>query len=160
AVATRGAALYRLAADLDEVVAGLDGLTGPAAGPERVSTDRVALLADGLGAAAGGPALAGAAGAAYRQRAIRASWLWGRPRHARVDAVLDAEPVAGQDGPISLAIGDFPEPLTEGLPQPWADAVTEAARHRVAELPVVLRDTVAQTKIELVTPAWAGLAGI
>ena len=160
AVATRGAALYRLAADLDEVVAGLDGLTGPAAGPELVSTDRVALLADGLGAAAGVPAVVEAAGAAYRQRAIRASWLWGPPRHDLVDEVLAAEPAAGQDGAISLAIRDFTEPLAEGLPQPWADAVTEAARHRVAELPVVLRDTVAGTKLELVTSAWAGLAGI
>jgi GTP-binding protein EngB required for normal cell division len=160
AVATRAAALYRLAADLDEVSGELAGLSGPAVGPELVSADRVALLADGLGAAAGVPALTEAAEQAYRQRAARARWLWRAPAHDPVDEVLDAQPAVGQEGAISLAVRDFTEPLTAGLPVPWADAVTEAARARLPELPGALRDTVSDTEFELGTPRWVGLVGL
>ncbi len=160
AVSTRAAALYRLAADLDEITSELADLGGPAAGPELVSTDRVALLADGLGAAAGVPAITEAAGEAYRRRAARARWLLPAPRRDQVDEVLAVEPAAGQEGAISLAVRDFTEPLTAGLPAPWADAVTQAARSRLPELPAALRDTVAGTDLELGTPAWAGLLGV
>jgi GTP-binding protein EngB required for normal cell division len=160
AVTTRAAALYRLAADLDEVSEQLTDLTGPAAGPELVSTDRVALLADALGAAAGVPAVTDAAGQAYRRRAGRARWLPPPPRHDPVDEVLDAEPGAGQEGAISLAVRDFTEPLTAGLPQPWADAVTSAARASLPELPTRLRRAVRDSDIELRTPASAGVIGL
>ncbi|OLE21027.1 MAG: hypothetical protein AUG44_28945 [Actinobacteria bacterium 13_1_20CM_3_71_11] len=159
AVSTRAAALYRLAADLDEVSADLTDLAGPPAGPELVSTDRVALLADGLGAAAGVPAITEAAGEAYLRRAARARWLLPGPEYDPVDEVLDAEPATGQEGAISLALRDFTEPLTDGLPVPWAEAVTQAARGRLAELPGALRDTVADTDLQLRTPGWAGLIG-
>jgi GTP-binding protein EngB required for normal cell division len=159
AVATRAAALYRLAADLDEISTELADLAGPAAGPDLVSTDRVALLADGLGAAAGVPALTEAAEEAYRQRAARARWLLPAPRLDQVDEVFDVEPAAGQEGAISLAIRDFTEPMTAGLPVPWADAVTAAARSRLADLPKALRDVVADTELELGTPTWAGVVG-
>jgi GTP-binding protein EngB required for normal cell division len=160
AVTTRAAALYRLAADLDEVSERLSGLTGPAAGPELVSADRVALLADALGAAAGVPAVTEAAGQAYRQRVARARWLLPAPRHDPVDEVIEAEPGAGQEGAVSLAVRDFTEPLTAGLPQPWADAVTRAARNHLPELPTRLRHAVRDTDIDLTTPASAGLIGL
>jgi len=160
AVATQAAALYRLAADLDEVSAGLTGLTGSAAGPDLVSSDRVALLADALGAAAGVPAITEAAGQAYELRAARARWLLPPPGHDPVDEVLDAEPGAGQEGAISLAVRDFTEPLTEGLPQPWADAVTGAARAPLPELPAALRHTVTNTEIDLGIPPSAGILGM
>jgi GTP-binding protein EngB required for normal cell division len=160
AVKTRAAALYRLAADLDEVSGQLADLAGPEAGPDLVSTDRVALLADGLGAAAGVPAIIDAAGAAYRRRAIRARWTLRGPRRDQVDEVLDAEPAAGQDGAISLAIRDFTEPLTAGLPVPWADAITAAARSRQPELTDALRTVVADTELDRGTPTWARLVGL
>jgi GTP-binding protein EngB required for normal cell division len=159
AVSTRAAALYRLAADLDEVSTELADLAGPAAGPELVSTDRVALLADGLGAAAGTPAITEAAGEAYRRRTARARWLLPAPRRDQVDEVLDVDPAIGQEGAISLAIRDFTEPLTAGLPVPWADAVTAAARSRLPELPGALRTVVGDAELEPDTPAWAGLLG-
>jgi GTP-binding protein EngB required for normal cell division len=159
AVSTRAAALYRLAADLDEISADLSGLAGPAAGPELVSTDRVALLADALGAAAGVPAIIEAAGQAYRQRAERARSLVRAPARDPLEEVREAEPSAGQEGAISLAVRDFTEPVTAGLPVPWADAVTQAARARLAELRGVLRETVATTGIDSGMPRWARLLG-
>jgi GTP-binding protein EngB required for normal cell division len=159
AVSTRAAALYRLAADLDEVSAELGDLAGPAAGPELVSTDRVALLADGLGAAAGIPAITEAAGEAYRRRAARARWLVPAPKRDQIDDVLDIDPAVGQEGAISLAIRDFTEPLTAGLPAPWADAVTEAARTRLPALPGALRTVVQDTDLAQAVPGRVGLLG-
>lgn len=159
AVSTRAAALYRLAADLDEVSTELGDLAGPAAGPELVSTDRVALLADGLGAAAGIPAITEAAGEAYRRRMARARWLVPAPRRDQIDDVLAVDPAVGQEGAMSLAIRDFTEPLTAGLPAPWADAVTDAARGRLPELPGALRNIVQNTDLDQEVPGWVALLG-
>jgi energy-coupling factor transporter ATP-binding protein EcfA2 len=81
-VAARRAALRRLAGNVDDVVAGLAGLDGPAVAEDAVDRVAVRALTDSLAAAAGVPAVVAAAERAYRQRAA-ASVGWPPLRWAR-----------------------------------------------------------------------------
>ncbi len=139
AVTARRAGLRRLAADLNEISAE---------------------LADALAAAAGVPAVVGAAGEAYRQRARWAlRRVWGAPRRNPVAEVLAADPGAGQEPARRSAARAFAEPLAERLPAPWATVLTEAVQAGLAELPDRLRDAVAGTEEATSTPPGWPLLG-
>ena len=160
AVTARRAGLRRLAADLNEISAELADLADGPAGPESIDRDQVALLADALAAAAGVPAVVGAAGEAYRQRARWAlRRVWGAPRRNPVAEVLAADPGAGQEPARRSAARAFAEPLAERLPAPWATVLTEAVQAGLAELPDRLRDAVAGTEEATSTPPGWPLLG-
>jgi len=153
AVAARRAGLRRLAADLDEISAGLTDLVDGPVGPESIDRDQVALLADALSAAAGVPAVVGAVGEAYRQRAHWAlNRIWGAPRRDPVAEVLAADPGAGQEPARRAAARAFAEPIAERLPAPWAAALTDAVKAGLAELPERLRSAIADVEKDTTTP--------
>jgi hypothetical protein len=161
AVAARRAGLRRLAADLAELSAGLTDLVDGPVGPESIDRDQVALLADALAAAAGVPAVVGAVGEAYRQRAHWAlNRVWGAPRRNPVAEVLAADPGAGQEPARRAAARTFAEPIAERLPVPWAAALTDAVKAGLAELPDRLRSAVADVEREHPTPWGWPLLGL
>jgi len=160
-VAARRAALHRLSADLDEVAADLSDVVGNLVGPESIGRDQAALLADAVAAAAGVPAVAGAAADRYRQRARWAlSRVWGVPRRDPVDEVLAAEPVAGQEAALRAAVRGLTEPLVDRLPAPWAAKLSETVRTGSAELAEQLRRGVSGAPIERRDPAPWRLLGL
>jgi GTP-binding protein EngB required for normal cell division len=160
AVAARRAGLRRLAADLDEIATELADLTDGPVGPESINRDQVALLADALAAAAGVPAVAGAAGEAYRQRARWAlRRIWGAPRRDPLAEVLAADPGAGQEPARRSAARAFVEPMAERLPAPWAAALTDAVKTGLAELPGPLGKAVTDTGAATTTPPGWPLLG-
>jgi GTP-binding protein EngB required for normal cell division len=160
AVQARQAALHRLTADLDEVGAELVELAWPMAGPESIDPDQAALLADALAATAGVPAITAAAVESYRLRTHRARWLGPVPRRDPVDEVLATEPTAGQAAAMGLAVRTFTEPLAQRLPAPWAGALAEAARARLAELPDALRQVISDTDLGIRPAAGWRLLGL
>jgi hypothetical protein len=159
-VAARRAGLRRLAADLDEVSAELADLVDGPVEPDSIDRDQVALLADALAAAAGVPAVVGAAGDAYRQRAWWAlRRIWGAPRRDPVAEVLAAEPGAGQEPARRSAARTFAEPLADGLPPPWSEALADAVDAGLGGLPDPLRSAVADTEVVASTPGGWRLLG-
>jgi GTP-binding protein EngB required for normal cell division len=161
AVAARRAGLRRLAADLTELSAELTDLVDGPVGPESIDRDQVALLADALAAAAGAPAVVGAVGEAYRQRARWAlNRIWGAPRRDPVAEVLAADPGAGQEPARRAAARAFAEPIAEHLPAPWAAALTDVVKAGLVELPQRLRGAVADVEKDTETPWGWPLLGL
>lgn len=137
-VSARRAALERLAADVDQAVAGLADLVGPE--PPELTVDRAPELVSGLAEAAGLPAVARAAESGYRARAGAAMsgpvlrWVR-RTAPGPVPA-----PAAGGLGraAISLAVRTVAARASAGLPPPWPDAVADASRSQLDDLPGAL----------------------
>jgi hypothetical protein len=162
AVASRRAALQRLAADVDAVVAGLADLVGPAA--TELTVDQAPELVDGLAEAAGIPALTEAVESSYRQQAGAAmSWLplrWiGRRLQSGQPVAVDAAPApdpATQRAAAGMAARAVAARASTGLPPPWPDAISEASRSRFYELPTALRtaSTLAPELDEAASPWW------
>ncbi|WP_432956071.1 GTPase [Micromonospora haikouensis] len=186
-VAERQAALRRLGGDVDTVVAGLAELVAaepptdvPDAGPSSG-------LTRALAGAAGVPAVAEAVEGAYRHRAAASTgwplvrgWRRLRPDPLRRlhlpgpptggDAVDPAEspvaatsvpdPTAAQRSALGLAVRAVADHAGADLPDPWATAVTTAARSRLGDLPDALDRAVAQTDLGLDRrPAWWRIVG-
>ncbi|MFI7433531.1 GTPase [Micromonospora haikouensis] len=186
-VAERQAALRRLGGDVDTVVAGLAELVAaepptdvPDAGPSSG-------LTWALAGAAGVPAVAEAVEGAYRHRAAASTgwplvrgWRRLRPDPLRRlhlpgpptggDAVDPAEspvaatsvpdPTAAQRSALGLAVRAVADRAGADLPDPWATAVTTAARSRLGDLPDALDRAVAQTDLGLDRrPAWWRIVG-
>lgn len=158
AVQEKRAALRRLAADLDEVVAGLSDLAGPEL-LGSVEPDRP--LVDGLAAAAGLAGVAEAASWSYRRRAA-AVMGWPVPRPRPAQPVLAPPQRATQQAAISLAARQFAERCGRGLPLPWPVAVTDASRSRLDEVPEALARAVANTMAaeHARTPWWWRLVAV
>jgi GTP-binding protein EngB required for normal cell division len=175
AVTGRRAALQRLAADVDEVVAGLADLVGPPA-PD-ITVDRIPELINGLAEVAGVAATTEAVGSTYRAQAS-AAMGWPPLRIAQALAVLlsgrrapgqgghrlPAEPLpvpvvpdlAGERAAASLAARALAARAGAGLPPPWPDAILEASRSRLYELPTAIRTAtnLAPDFDEGTTPWW------
>lgn len=142
-VTARRAALQRLAADVDEAVAGLADLVGPA--PSEITVDRVPELVNGLAEAAGVAAVTRAVGASYRRRA-RAALTWPPLRwlpHRRVEPPEPGAPGAVERAAASLAVRAVADRASAGLPPPWPDAVAEASRSHLDALPDAVTSAVA-----------------
>ncbi|QSB17039.1 50S ribosome-binding GTPase [Natronosporangium hydrolyticum] len=157
AVTAKRAALRRLSADLDEVVAGLADLVGPEV-PAEIAPDRE--LIDGLAAAAGLPAITEAVAWSYRRRASAAT-AWPVPRTQPGPPVLAPPQQATQRAALSLAARAFAARAADQLPPPWPAAVTDAARSRLESLPAALAGAVAVTVAghQTRTPWWWRLIG-
>ncbi|MPZ25365.1 MAG: ABC transporter [Micromonosporaceae bacterium] len=142
-VTGRRAALHRLAADVDEVVDGLVDLIGPE--PVPLTVDRVPELVSGLAEAAGLPATTRAAESAYRARVAAAmsgplSW-----RVRRKPADPPPATAAGTVGRAAagLAVRTVAARASAGLPAPWPDAIADASRSHLDDLPEAVADALA-----------------
>jgi energy-coupling factor transporter ATP-binding protein EcfA2 len=162
AVAARRAALHRLAADVDQVVAGLADLVGPE--PPELTMDRVPELVGGLAEAAGVPALTRAVEAGYRLRAGAAmsgpvlQWL----RRARPEPLAAPVPDPIGRAATSLAVRTVAARASTRLPPPWPDAVADASRSHLADLPGGLASALAAARAEpgqFGSPGWWRLVG-
>ncbi len=165
-VAERGAANRRLAADVDRTAARLRpvyvgdraaGLTDAAC---VAFTDR---LADAVGASAVGQAaelewLAAAA------RVCGAPWprLLARHRGPAADAAGPRdEPLLAARPVVAEAVREVADAAAEGLPEPWALAVCEAARRGARDLPEALDEAAARAdEVELGRPHWWSMAAV
>ncbi|GAB1688265.1 GTPase family protein [Krasilnikovia sp. M28-CT-15] len=189
-VAGRQAALRRLAGDLDTVGEQLAATMGPPAAEDEVDRATVRQLAGSLAASAGVPAVAEAAGNAYRHRAV-ASTGWPLVRglsRLRPDPLrrlhLGSPPSdqgdnPGTDAPAPVARTSLPEAsaaqraavtlsvravatrAAAALPAVWAPPLHTAARSRAGDLPDALDRAVAATDLGLGrTPLWWRAAGL
>jgi energy-coupling factor transporter ATP-binding protein EcfA2 len=178
AVAERQAALLRLAGDVDAVGEQLSAAIGPPAAEDEVDRATIRQLADALSASAGVPAVAEAAGASYRHRAIGSTgWPLVRGlRRLRPDPLRRLHlggPQTSTDTPAPVAASSVPEAsaaqksavglsvravatrAAAPLPTVWAPALTSAARSRLGDLPDALDRAVATTDLGARrTPFW------
>ena len=171
AIAGRQAALHRIGTDLDEVAEGLSTVVGPPA--REPEPDMVLALTGALAGAVAVPALVSAVGGSYRYRAGRAvTWPPLRVRASRPDPLArlrversgapagPAEPAQAQRSAARLAARTLGDRAAEGLPEPWASAVTAAARSRLAELPFALDEAVGRADLgSRRTPVWSRAVG-
>jgi energy-coupling factor transporter ATP-binding protein EcfA2 len=172
AVAGRQAALRRVGTDLDEVAEGLSTVVGPPA--REPGRDMVLTLSGTLAGAVAVPALVRAVGGSYRYRAGRAlTWPPLRARGPRPDPLTrlriersgapsgPAEPAQAQRSAARLAARTLGGRAAEGLPEPWASAVTTAARSRLSELPYALEEAVGRADLQARrTPVWWRVIGV
>ncbi|TDB71032.1 GTPase [Micromonospora sp. KC721] len=184
-VAERQAALRRLAGDVDSVVTAMGELVGaepPVDAPDRAT---VGALDRALAGAAGVPTVADAVEGAYRHRAAAATgWPvvrgWrklrpdplrrlhlpgppadaDRPAESLVAATSVPDPTAAQRSALGLAVRQVADRCGDGLPAPWPEAVTAAARSRLGDLPDALDRAVAGTDLGMDRrPLWWRLVG-
>jgi energy-coupling factor transporter ATP-binding protein EcfA2 len=186
-VADRQAALRRLAGDLDAVGEQLAGLIGPPAAEDEIDRATVRQLSDALAASAGVPAVAEAAGNAYRHRAV-ASTGWPlvrglrrlRPdplRRLHIGAGAGTAAPDGGEAPVprtSLPEADAAQKSAVGLcvravatraaapiPDVWAPALTAASRSRLGDLPDALDRVVQRTDLGVDRrPLWWRTVGV
>jgi len=184
AVTAHRAAARRIAADLDTVSAGLaDVVGGPARSDVDDGAQRALVAA--LGAAAGIPAVGAAVQRAAVHRAVATTgfpftrWLrrlrpdplrrlhLDRARTAAVTAAPDDDlpalsqrtslPTTGavERSRVELALRRLADDAAAGLPDPWPDAVRDAARSRAGDLADSLDRAVATTDLGVAQkPVW------
>ena len=183
AVAAHRAALRRIAADLDTVSATLaDVVGGPARDDVDGGAQRALVAA--LGAAAGIPAVGAAVQRAAVHRAVASTgfpftrWLRRlRPdplRRLHLDRARTKAVTAGTDdlvptsqrtslpatgaverSRVELALRRLADDAAAGLPDPWPDAVRDAARSRAGDLADSLDRAVAATDLGVARkPLW------
>jgi hypothetical protein len=181
AVAARRAALRRLAADVDGVVAELTPVVAAEPVGDDVDRDDERALTDALAVAAGVPVVARATAAAYVHRARRSTgwpplrWLrrfrpdplgrlrlGGRPVDpsgpVAATSVPPAAPAAG--AAVGLALRTLGQRAGGRLPEPWPAAVLAAARSRADDLADALDLAVATTDLGMARrPAWWRFVG-
>ncbi|GAA3449303.1 GTPase [Dactylosporangium matsuzakiense] len=178
-VAGRQAALLRLNGDVTDAVAALQPLvTSSGSARAGVPPPTVDRLAAALADAAGAPIVAAATERTYRHRAT-ASLGWPLLRWARrlrpdplkrlhlepgptdrPEATSLPESTAAQKAAVTLAAREVAAKASEGLPEPWPAAITDASRSRVDDVPDALDVAVASADLGLNRkPAWWGLVG-
>lgn len=176
-VAERQATLQRLAGDVDTAVGSVEHLVGPEIAEDAVDRGMVNTLATKLGDSAGVSAVASVAGATYQDRGLRATrWPVGRwfsrlrPSPLRKIAAKagvavpkpnggrhrhSAEPSAAQRSQVDLAARALGNQVSEGLPEPWPEAINAAARTHVDSLPDELDQVINETDLGVYyTPFW------
>ncbi|MFK3982698.1 GTPase [Micromonospora sp. NPDC050397] len=188
-VSERQAALARLSADVDVVVAELAELTGPPASENDVDRRTVRRLTEALAGSAGVPAVTEATRSAYAHRASAATgwpvvrgWRKLRPDPLRrlhlpgpdedgagrdgsaerspVGVTSLPDPTAAQRAAVGLAVRAIADQAGAALPAPWTAAVATAARSRLADLPDALDRAVAGTDLGLDhRPLWWRVVG-
>ncbi len=157
--ADRQAAGRRLAADVERAAVRLrPAYVGPGgAGPAPAARDAfLGRLAEAVGAEAAGQA-------AERQWTAAARRACGvaRPRRGRGGPALADGPVPVAARPVvEEAVRALGEAASAGLPEPWAQAVREAARSGGRRLPEELDAAVARARREKVpAPRWWAVVG-
>ncbi|SNY63421.1 GTPase [Paractinoplanes atraurantiacus] len=178
-VASKQAALRRVAADVDAVSTPLMAMIGPPAAEDEVDRATVRQLTESLAASAGVGAAADAAAAAYRHRAAAATG-WPLVRglrklrpdplkrlHIGTETETDAvstdivprtslpEADAAQKSAVGLSVRAVATRAAAPLPEVWTPALNNAARSRAADLPDALDRAVGKTKLGMEkTPLW------
>jgi len=178
-VAERQAALRRLSGDLNQVSEQLAVMIGPPAAEDEVDRSTVRQLSEALAASAGVPAVAEAAGNAYRHRAA-ASTGWPIVRGLRrlrpdplkrlhlspteaTDAVTTdivprtslPEADAAQKSAVGLSVRAVSNRAAAPLPDVWGPPLSAAARSRTGDLPDALDRAVARTDLGMDRkPVW------
>ncbi|MGH3714664.1 MAG: GTPase [Micromonosporaceae bacterium] len=178
-VAARQATLQRLAGDMDTAVSSVEHLVGHEVAEDSVDRAMVNTLATKLGDSAGVGAVASVAAATYRHRGVRATrWPIGRwfaklrpdpisrlaakagvslpagNRNGRARHGV-AEPSAAQRSQVDLAVRALADQVSEGLPEPWPEAITAVARTHADSLPDELDKVVSETDLGAHhTPFW------
>ena len=162
-VAERGAANRRLAADVDRTAARLrpvyvgdraSGLTDAAC---VAFADR---LADAVGATAAGQT-AEQEWHTVAARVCGVPWyrLLPRRRGPAADAAPPEEPLLAARPVVAEAVRDVADAAADGLPEPWARAVCEAARRGARGLPEALDEAAARAEeAEWQRPWWWSVA--
>ena len=170
-IARRQATLQRLAGDVATAVDSVAHLVGPAVAEDAVNRTMVNELATKLGDSAGAAATASVGAAAYQRRGLQAvrwpvaRWFAGtRPdpvprlavdtgvpvpngsRNGRARHGL-AEANPAQRSQVDLALRALADEVSAGLPEPWPEAITAAARTHADALPDELDRTIAETEI-------------
>ena len=139
AVAGRGAAVARLAAELTSALSTVAPLVGPDIGPDAVGREAVRELADRLSVAAGVAAVSADAERIYLRRA---GLPGSRRREPAVPtAIVPADPVA-----VAVAVRRVAARLASGLPTPWPDEVRRVATADLDRLPYVLAGALAAAR--------------
>ncbi|MGH3729733.1 MAG: GTPase [Micromonosporaceae bacterium] len=170
-VAARQATLQRLAGDVDTAIDSVQPLIGPEIAEDAVDRGMVNTLATKLGDSAGVAAVASVAAATYQQRGVAAirwpvaRWLGGlRPDPVRRLAAKAgvglpirtqnggarhaiAEPSPAQQSQVDLAVRSLADQVSDGLPEPWPEAITAVARTHADTLPDQLDNTIAETDL-------------
>jgi GTP-binding protein EngB required for normal cell division len=170
-VADRRAAIERLAADLEQVVADFAAY-GEAGGTAELPPPARSVLMDQMAEASGVEAVAEAVETAYQRRGGRAVG-WPLPRWARrlrrdplrvtqLDFLTEdttqasTGPVGAQRAEIDTASAAAAEAAAGSLPDPWPKRVRAAARKHVETLPEELGSAIAATIPEEDAPFWWG----
>ncbi|GAB2674637.1 GTPase [Thalassiella azotivora] len=178
-VRERQAVVQRADADLRAVATRLrDGVADREPDPERLAaTD---LLVDALAGAAGVPAVLDAVEGDYRRSATAATgwpftrWLRRlRPdplRRLRLDEVGEEArrlqrsslpaPTQAQRAQVELATRRVAQAASQGLPQPWVDAVHEAATPPGEDVADALDQAVVGVDLERRRPVWWRVVGV
>ncbi|GAA0474235.1 hypothetical protein Ade02nite_74770 [Paractinoplanes deccanensis] len=178
-VASKQAALRRVAGDVDAVSEPLMAMIGPPAAEDEVDRATVRQLTEALAASAGVGAAADAAAAAYRHRAAAATG-WPLVRGLRklrpdplkrlhLDTAAETDAVstdivprtslpeadAAQKSAVGLSVRAVATRAAAPLPEVWTPALTNAARSRAADLPDALDRAVGKTQLGMdKTPLW------
>ncbi|WP_129840540.1 GTPase [Streptomyces sp. RFCAC02] len=171
-VAPRTAAARRLAADVDGVARDLGPLyiADASEAPAGLTPQSREDFEDRLAAAVGAPAAGLAAERGWLRRADRACgtpWAQGLRRLAARQAERRGEPAGlatkrQSAGPpavarpaVEQAVRDLADEAADGLPDPWARAVRDAARRGARDLPAALDAALAGAPTErLPRPRW------
>ncbi|MFC3741092.1 GTPase [Paractinoplanes deccanensis] len=178
-VASKQAALRRVAGDVDAVSEPLMAMIGPPAAEDEVDRATVRQLTEALAASAGVGAAADAAAAGYRHRAAAATG-WPLVRGLRklrpdplkrlhLDTAAETDAVstdivprtslpeadAAQKSAVGLSVRAVATRAAAPLPEVWTPALTNAARSRAADLPDALDRAVGKTQLGMdKTPLW------
>jgi GTP-binding protein EngB required for normal cell division len=174
AVAGRQAALRRLTGDVAGVVEALGPFVAADLDPDRIERAGFDKLAGALSAAAGVPIVADATERSYRHRASGvlgwpvARWL----RRLRPDplrrlhlnsiqlpelpsATSLPEATVAQRAAVAMATRGVADRVSDGLPEPWPEAVAAASRSRLHDVPDALDVAVAKADLGVATtPFW------
>ncbi|GII79021.1 hypothetical protein Sru01_40030 [Sphaerisporangium rufum] len=173
-VATRRAALQRLSADLDRVMARLlTRMPAPDAMAVQPTVDlaRQEGLTDALCDAVGVPAVGEAMENVYGARSVDwVGWPWARwAARLRSDPLsslrlgdlreeiraVTAASVKAQPAEVENAVQAMADGLSAGMPDAWAQGVRDAARSGLGTLPARLSDELAETAPRLDrVPGW------
>jgi GTP-binding protein EngB required for normal cell division len=175
-VAARGAAVARLAADVDAALKRFDDACGGARPPGVRREDRDRLVA-ALEDAAGVPGVLRAVGAAHRRRgALATGWPFVRwIRRLRPDPLRRVRlsdraqpspprssvprPSEIQTAQVETAARRLADGAARGLPSPWPRLVREAATASDERLGDELERAVAGADLHATTPRWWTVAG-
>ena len=178
-VVKRESALRRMTGDVAAAVAELRPLVAKPPVDEHVDAAVATGLVDALAAAAGVPIVADASERTYKHRAeLRMGWpvvRWLRklrpdplrrlhlgPAPSGVVAATSLpESTAAQRAAVGLAARAVAERASSDLPEPWPDAVGEASRSRLADVPDALDVAIAGSQLGLDDPpTWWKVVGV
>ncbi|WP_066363556.1 GTPase [Herbidospora mongoliensis] len=175
-VSARRAGYLRIEADLDRLMLRLaKDMPAMLKVDPAIDPARRAGLTDALCDAVGSPAVGEALENVHGTRSIDfVGWPWARwaarfqgdpLKHLKLGDVkeeirsLVSESVRAQPAEVDNAVQALSDGLTQRMPEPWQDAVRDAARSRSGQLPKVLTDELAEIAPPLDrVPGWWRLA--